>query len=236
MGDNVRVTYNGIELEALLTANAAPTGAGAAQVQGNVASGATDSGNPVTVAGVFTTAAPTFTNGQRGTISISNDGSVRARITAQLSTGSDAVANTSIIYQQAFTGGSGLPVVGGYHCNGTTWDRVMQPNLFARVASSAASGNPAFLKASAGDVMQFWGSCGAVAGFLQLYNKASAPVIGTDTPVLTFPLIASANFSQTIPNGGAYFSTGIAYAFTTDAAGTIGSAAAAVTAFALLGA
>lgn len=39
-------------------------------VGGNVASGATDSGNPVKVGGVFNTALPTITNGQRGDIQL----------------------------------------------------------------------------------------------------------------------------------------------------------------------
>jgi len=40
-----------------------------------------------------------------------------------------------------------------------------------------------------------------------------------------------------LPNdGGLYFATGIAYAFTTDAAGTTGSAAAAITSCSILGA
>jgi hypothetical protein len=42
------------------------TGASASQVQGNVAAGATDSGNPVKTGGVYNASAPTLTNGQRG--------------------------------------------------------------------------------------------------------------------------------------------------------------------------
>ena len=42
------------------------SGAAASQVQGNVASGATDAGNPVKTGGVYNTTQPTLTNGQRG--------------------------------------------------------------------------------------------------------------------------------------------------------------------------
>lgn len=122
-----------------------------------------------------------------------------------------------------------------YVYNGSTWDRQRKTNIYKRVVSSAASGNPDFLKAAAGDLMQFWGVCGITAAFLQVYNKASAPTIGTDTPILTYPIPANGIFTQTLP-GGSYFNTGIAYAFTTDAAGTTGSAAAAVTSFAIMGA
>lgn len=41
------------------------TGTSATQVQGTAASGATDSGNPITTAGVYNSTAPTFTSGQR---------------------------------------------------------------------------------------------------------------------------------------------------------------------------
>lgn len=120
-----------------------------------------------------------------------------------------------------------------YVFNGTSWDRQRKANTFARVASSAAAGNPAVGRAGAGDVRGFWGQNGAAATYLQIYNKATAPVIGTDTPALTYPIPANAVFSQMLGDG-AYLGTGISYAFTTDAAGATGAAAAAVTAFALL--
>lgn len=53
------VTYN-------YSVNTPPSGASAMQVQGNAASGATDSGNPVKTGGVYNSTPPTLTNGQRG--------------------------------------------------------------------------------------------------------------------------------------------------------------------------
>lgn len=123
-----------------------------------------------------------------------------------------------------------------YVFNGTSWDRSRKSNLVNRIASSAASGNPAFLKGSAGDLTQFWGQNGAAITYVQVYNKATAPTIGSDTPIITYPVAANAFFVHTLPNNGLYFATGIAYAFTTDAAATTGAAAAAVTSFAILGA
>lgn len=121
----------------------------------------------------------------------------------------------------------------GYIFNGTSWDRERKTNLLARVASSAAAGNPAVGKASAGDVRGFWGENAAIKTYLQIYNKASAPVIGTDTPVMSYPIPANAVFSQTL-GAGVYCPLGIGYAFTTDAAGTTAAAAAAVLAFSLM--
>jgi hypothetical protein len=47
-----------------------------AQVVGNIASAATDSGNPVKVGGVYNSTQPTFTNGQRGDLQLSPRGAV----------------------------------------------------------------------------------------------------------------------------------------------------------------
>lgn len=111
------------------------------------------------------------------------------------------------------------------------WFRSAFAQSSVRVASTVAAGNPAFAKAAAGALRAFWGQNGAAITYLQIYNKATAPVIGTDTPVLTYPIPANAVFNQSIPGNGLQFAAGIAYAFTTDAAATAGAAAAAVTAF-----
>lgn len=221
-----------------LVVSAGGSGTTADQIQGNVASGATDSGNPVKVGGLATSNGllGPVTAGQRVNAAHTTFGQVSVAFSVRMA-GADGMTNSELA---AITTTDGTTtarlLVAGQTFNGVTWDRTRKVNLYKRVPSSAASGNPDFLKASAGDVMQFWGLCGATAAYLQLYNKASAPTIGSDTPVLTFPLLANAAFSQTIPNGGAYFGTGIAFAFTTDAAGATGSAAAAITSFALLGA
>lgn len=80
--------------------------------------------------------------------------------------------------------------------------------------NAAASTNATSLKASAGiirtiDVF----NVAAYNVFLKLYNKASAPTVGTDTPVMTIPIPAGGGYSKTWPSGFP-FSTGIAYAIT----------------------
>lgn len=201
---------------------------------GTVSAGTTDSGAPVKIGGYASSAAPVaVTNGQRVNAWYGLNGQAAVG-TVQSSANADGLANTAG-FLQAINSSSAFPLsVFGSMFNGATWDRSRKPNVLKRVASSAALGNPDFAKASSGDVALFWGQCGAIAAFLQIYNKTSAPTIGTDTPVLTYPIPANAVFSQAIPNGGAYLGTGIAFAFTTDAAGTVGSAAAAITSFALL--
>jgi hypothetical protein len=83
---------------------------------------------------------------------------------------------------------------------------------------SAATTNATSVKASAGTVYSIYAvNLNAAVRYLKLYNKASAPTVGTDTPVATFPIPASATgagFTINLPFGFD-FSTGIALATTT---------------------
>ncbi|PKR87334.1 hypothetical protein CXZ10_20000 [Pleomorphomonas diazotrophica] len=89
----------------------------------------------------------------------------------------------------------------------------------ARLVSAAASTNAGSVKASAGRLYKAHGYNAATAvRFLKLYNKASAPTVGTDVPVATIPLKPSDSFDLDLIPIGQYFSTGIAYALTTGAA------------------
>jgi len=89
----------------------------------------------------------------------------------------------------------------------------------ARLASAAASTNAATVKTSAGRLYKARGYNAATsARYLKLYNKASAPTVGTDAPVVTIALAPSKEFDLDLLPIGEYFSTGIAYALTTGAA------------------
>jgi hypothetical protein len=80
--------------------------------------------------------------------------------------------------------------------------------------NAAASTNATSLKASAG---QAYGidvfNVAAYNVFLKLYNKASAPTVGTDTPFMTIPVAAGGGASLRW-NMGLPMGTGIAYAIT----------------------
>lgn len=220
-------------------ANGGGTAASPAVVVGNVASGATDSGAPVKIGGSHNTTLPTVTAGQRVDLQADPRGNLRVSLCLGNVAGADAVSNTSLGAYSISTNGnptSIYPITGNLAFNGTSWDRARKANISKRIASSAASGNPDFLKASAGELTQVWGQNGAAITYLQVYNKASAPTIGTDTPILTYPIPALERFNLSFPNGGYYFATGVAYAFTTDAAGTTGASAAAVTSCNIIGA
>lgn len=99
------------------------SGAAANQVQGNVAAGAADAGNPIKVGGRYNTTSPTLTNGQRGDLQLDASGNlevtlVHASDLANLAGATDidgvAVSNTA----------NRLGTVSfNYVFNGTTWDR-----------------------------------------------------------------------------------------------------------------
>src|SRR5450755_1148057 len=79
---------------------------------------------------------------------------------------------------------------------------------------SAASTNATSLKASAGLLYGFCiSNANAAARYFKLYNKASAPTVGTDTPVTTVQVPANGTVIRAYPVGMT-FSTGIAWAAT----------------------
>ena len=87
-------------------------------------------------------------------------------------------------------------------------------NLTQTRVVAAATTNATSLKASAGNIAAIdLFNVASYMVFLKLYNKASAPTVGTDTPVWTIPIPASGGFSIDFSQGE-YFSTGIAFAIT----------------------
>jgi hypothetical protein len=82
---------------------------------------------------------------------------------------------------------------------------------------SAATTNATSLKASAGQVGSIiCGNNGGAIAYLKLYDKASAPTVGTDTPLHTIMIpgnTAGSGFSYS-PPAGLKFATGIAFAVT----------------------
>jgi hypothetical protein len=85
--------------------------------------------------------------------------------------------------------------------------------------NSAASTNAAFIKNSAGTVYNVFASnTNAAVRFVKFYNKASAPTVGTDVPVITIPIQPNAAVHADMGTLGHRFSTGIAIAITAGAA------------------
>lgn len=76
---------------------------------------------------------------------------------------------------------------------------------------SAATTNAASIKATLGKVYWLYAvNTGATAAVVKLYNKASAPTVGTDVPVVLLPLAAGASGYIDFSSLGYDFSVGIA--------------------------
>ena len=85
--------------------------------------------------------------------------------------------------------------------------------------SSAATTNPVLVKSSAGTLFNITASnIGAAAAYLKLYNKATAPTVGTDVPVLTLQIPAGGFVSPQFGTLGHRFATGIGIGITGAAA------------------
>lgn len=188
---------------------------------GNVASGATDSGNPLKAAGKYNSTLPTFTDGQRGDLQIASTGELQVFAKGNLTTGADGINNVNLISIGARGSAGSATIsplnVASYGFDGGAWDRIRFGNLTSRLVSSANSTNSTLVKNAVGWLFNLFGyNSTAAVIYLKLYNKASAPTIGTDTPVLTLACPPTSAFAFDLLQ--MYFSTGIGFGLTTGSA------------------
>jgi hypothetical protein len=144
---------------------------------------------------------------------------VRVRVSTAVVGGN--VSCSGVFSQQTFTNslqvtaaiGAGANLVGdvGNQARATTGG-IAAP---FRLLSSAATTNATLVKNAAGRMFLITGRNNAAAiRYLKFYNKNSAPTVGTDVPVLTIALDASAQFEIDLNPYGQFFTTGIAFAIT----------------------
>jgi len=118
------------------------------------------------------------------------------------------------------TGVQRVAVASDNTANSNPWLATLSPSAAQGASTthhaiSAATTNATSVKASAGTIAVLQVSNINAAGrYLKLYNKASAPTVGTDTPVMTIYLPPNSNQSIAAAQG-LRFSTGIAYALST---------------------
>ena len=92
-------------------------------------------------------------------------------------------------------------------------------NIATHRANSAATTNATSVKPSGVRVVGgVFSNVNVAARYLKLYDKAAAPVVGTDVPVLTVPLPATGQVSLALGQFGLDFANGLAYAITGAAA------------------
>lgn len=110
--------------------------------QGNVASAAADSGNPVKTGTKFNSTQPTFTDGQRGEFQMDNRGNQKVTLVG---------GTTAVSIQGTSAGGEGvtnsnyntLPVIShAQNWNGASWDRAHSNRNVTVFSSAARTGTP----------------------------------------------------------------------------------------------
>lgn len=125
-------------------------------VGGDVASGSTDSGNPVKGGGVFITTPTAITTGQRGAFQLDANSNLRVVATSTATTGADGIANASIA--QTLNRSTGTTAVflnptASYVFNGTTFDRPRSVAGDAQAATGIAAVGPMVWNGSTYDRM-----------------------------------------------------------------------------------
>lgn len=138
-----------------------------------------------------------------------------AELTAEITAGRGQIVEGQAIAARMVSG-STTAVTGTVTVSGTATTTPANPTT--SFLNSAATTNATSVKASAGSLCNISASnTNASARYLKLYNKASAPTVGTDTPVLTLTIPANSQVSFDAAQG-IRFATGIALAITGAAA------------------
>lgn len=150
-----------------------------------------------------TTAPPSNTNWTIGFVAVEDQGRNKVRVA-----GADPAA---LHAQPVQVMGGALSVPGGVTTTPTTPSQSL--------VNSLATTNATVVKATAGTIWSLVVSnVNAAKRYLKLYNKATAPVVGTDVPVLVVPLPAEEVVSINLGSNGMRLGTGIGIALTTGAA------------------
>jgi hypothetical protein len=134
-GDAATVGTAGSPSASVLTVQGVSSGT-AVVVGGNVASAATDSGNPVKVAAKYNSTLPTFTDGQRADLQVGSRGAMRVEIFSPSSTTAPRIGTTSDTYADSNAGMQGIAL--GMLWNGASWDRSRTPSTFKTVEATSS--------------------------------------------------------------------------------------------------
>lgn len=212
-----------------------PSGAstlvGQTDVQAPVTPAAATATKSILLGAEYRSTLPTWTTTQQGALQVGTRGSLNVTLFGADSTQSLVGLADNANGTAVNSGARNLGVMARETIfNGTSWDRVEKVSLVGRLVTSAATTNATSLDATSGTVLNITAmNTTAAVVYLKLYNKASAPTVGTDTPVLTLPLSVSNALTVVNFPTGFYFATGIAYALTTGAAdadtGAVGAGA-----------
>jgi hypothetical protein len=147
---------------------------------------------------------------------VSNAGNLRVNIASD---------NTPFLVNLGL-GGSALSAT-----NGAFFNDLGNYSSSSYLTTCAGATNATNIKASAGSIVGMWASntSGSVQ-YIKLYNKATAPTVGTDVPILTIGVPANGGFINPVPATASFpFSIGIGTATTANSGDTDTTAVAAGT-------
>jgi hypothetical protein len=152
---------------------------------------------------------------------------VRVNVTSYTS----GTVTAAVTLRAAVPAFANVNVVQGNGTSTATWGAVLNGRTSGGLTKSriqsAATTNATSAKASAGQVyLVSVGNNGASDAWLKLYDKASSPTVGTDTPVWS-AYVPKGTAREVTTDIGLVFSSGIAYAITGGAADTDTTAVAA---------
>lgn len=95
----------------------------------------------------------------------------------------------------------------------------MKATQTARLVTAANNTNATLVRAGSLCLRQFTGyNAAATVRYIKFYNKATAPTVGTDTPILTFAAAPTAAFNVQLPEEGLYVTLGLGFGIVTGSA------------------
>jgi hypothetical protein len=198
------------------------TVSGTAQVVGDSANAATDSGsNPVKIGGVYLSTPATYTTGQRGNYLMGAKGGFPIVAGSAAVAAADAVSNTNTIQFNTYANTSGLLQIAGFVFNGTTWDRAysgagsasagagigaMAVEESGRAFTHISTATTTTVKSGKGNLHQIVIGTYIASATITIYDNTAAS--GTIISTLTLPSTITSLAPVSIPFDIA-FSTGL---------------------------
>lgn len=170
-------TTNGLALDATLTN-------GNQQIQGNIASAATDSGNPVKIGGKYAATKPTLTDGQRGDLQVGTRGSLSVQLYNVDSGNAEMfLADNANAVAVSATANKMAVVARDTVFNGTTWD----------LAPGDAT-NGAWVNIKAGSINALLNPSGTILNTFSIHLTSNT----TTTPTASLAYISSIAISNEV--------------------------------------
>lgn len=157
-------------------------------IAGNIASGATDSGNPVKVGGIYNSTKPTFTDGQRGDLQLTTRGSLLTTlVTNDSNTVVSARADNADAVATSGTANNLAVISRSTVYNGTSWDRQYGTTLGTYTLIRDAAGNSRGANVDSNNNLQVGQATAA---------NLNATVVGTGTfAVQSTPVVPTTIFN-----------------------------------------